>query len=72
MATVLDSSGNGVVTDVDRKLTRATRTNAGTPVGSLTPTFAGEIVFDTTNNVYYRGIDVAGTSSWATFNYEGP
>lgn len=39
------------------------RTNAGSPNGSLTPAYVGELVFDTTNKVLWRALD-ATNASW--------
>lgn len=62
MATVADLSGNGVRTD--GAYTKANRTNAGSPAGSLTPQYAGELVYDTTNAVMFRGTNTAANTSW--------
>ena len=64
MATVMDKSGNAPRTGVDISFSKANRTNAGTPVGSLTPVIAGELVYDTTNGVMYRSTNTAANTSW--------
>lgn len=66
MATVKDLSGNIPVVQFDRKLTTVNRANAGDPVGSLTPQYTGEIVFDSTNELVYRGLNTDGSTnaSW--------
>lgn len=50
----------------DKTLVKANRTNAGTPVGALTPQFAGEWVYDTTGNIWWRGVNTLGSTiaSW--------
>ena len=71
MAEVVDLSGNwpaGVV-GADRKLSKPTRSNAGTPVSSLTPAFPGEVVLDTTNRVLWRAIGTANTD-WMVFSQD--
>lgn len=50
MATVPDKSTN---TPTDRPYSSPNRKNAGSPIGSLTPLYSGEIVQDTTNGVFY-------------------
>ena len=67
MATVRDLSKNdgGDFTDrphLDRKLTAVNRANAGDPVGSLTPQYVGELVFDSTNERVFRGRTTAGST----------
>lgn len=39
---------------LDKKLSIPNRTNAGTPIGSITPLYASEIVLDTNNSIAYR------------------
>ena len=46
----------GMSTPVDKKYATPNRTNAGAPVGSLTPLYPNELVFDSTNTRYYKGI----------------
>jgi hypothetical protein len=53
MATVRERSG---FTPVDKKYAHPNRTNAGTPIGSLTPLYANELVLDTTNSRYFKGV----------------
>lgn len=53
MATVINK---GMSTPVDKKYSTPNRTNAGTPIGSLTPLYPNELVFDSTNTRYYKGI----------------
>lgn len=62
MATVKDLSGNSPIgNDTDPEYDRQNTTNAGDPVGSVTPNYVGEILHDTTNNVMYRAIGTANT-----------
>lgn len=48
---------------VDKSFQVFNRTNAGNPntVGPLTPLYAGELVLDTTNNVYWFATDLVAT-----------
>lgn len=77
MAIVPDLSGNacaantlgGGPTDRDYAISAQNRTNAGTPNAVLTPLFVGEIVYDTTNNEYYRATTIANTT-WAVVSLE--
>lgn len=66
MATVADASGNSPAGYgyTDRKLVTPTRVNAGTPIASLTPAFVGEIVYDTTNGITYRGTGTTANTQW--------
>lgn len=57
MAIVPDKSGNS---PTDKKFSDYNRTNAGTPVGAVTPQYANELVLDTTNRQLWRAI---GTTS---------
>jgi parallel beta-helix repeat protein len=41
---------------------RGFRTNAGSPAGSVTPTYAGEMLYDTTNSDWYKASGTANTS----------
>lgn len=43
-------------TPVDRKFATPNRSNAGTPVGSLVPSYTNELVLDTTNRQLWRAI----------------
>jgi len=63
MATVVDKSGNSPANGVDQKLETPNRTNSGSPQGSLTPQYAGELVHDTTNNDIYRAYGQT-TADW--------
>jgi len=51
MAIVADLSG---IATLDKPLTTENRSNAGTPLASVTPQFAGEIILDTTNGKLYQ------------------
>lgn len=65
MATTPDLSGNSPIgSATDPKLTKPTRSNAGSPVSSLTPAFAGEIVLDTTNRILWRGTGTSANTEW--------
>lgn len=65
MATVADASGNSPIANgTDDNLSRQNATNAGDPVGSVTPNYVGELLHDTTNNVVYRAIGSTNTD-WA-------
>ena len=46
----------GMPTPEDKKYTTPNRTNAGSPIGSLIPLYPNELVFDTTNFRYFKGI----------------
>ena len=63
MATVRDLSGNNYfgTTHIDDKLTKPNRTGTATPIGSVTPAFAGEIYYDSTNKITYRAYGSANT-----------
>lgn len=78
MAIVPDLSGNapacvsfpaGTPVDRDYALGSYNRTNAGTPNSVLTPLFVGEIVYDTTNNEYYRATTSAN-NTWTVCSIE--
>lgn len=59
MATVTDLSGNHASSlpgGVDTKLSKFNRSNAGSPVASLTPQYPGEVVLDTTNRILWRAV----------------
>ena len=47
---------------VDKPLTTYNRENAGTPNGSLTPEFVGEVVLDTTNARLWQAQDLSNNS----------
>ena len=62
MATVIELSGNGPVgLATEWTIDGINRTNAGTPVSSLTPEFVGERVYDTTNAKTYVAFGAAIT-----------
>lgn len=46
---------------VDKSFSQWNRKNAGPPGGSVVPQYAGEIVLDTTGNVYWRAEGLANT-----------
>lgn len=72
MATAKDISGNSPqVFDTDRLIDgiKPNRTNAGSPSGSLTPEYPGELVYDTTNSVFYKAIGTAATD-WQQISVE--
>lgn len=65
MAIVADKASPGRA--LDKSFCTYNRSNAGTPNAVLTPQYAGEIVWDTTNKV--RWIAVALTNAdWRPFN----
>ena len=64
MATVPDLSGNS---PIDFSLCKPNRNNAGTPIGSLTPLYSGEIVHDTTNRMLFRAIGITN-AAWMPTN----
>jgi len=49
---------------VDPPLTTPNRYNAGSPAGTLTPLYAGEIVVDTTGHQMYQALGTSN-NSWA-------
>lgn len=53
MAIVREASDAG---PVDKSFCTHNREMAGTPNGTLTPEYAGEIVFDSTNKVRWKAI----------------
>ena len=65
MAEVVDLAGNSPYGPgfIDQRLARPNRANAGTPVGTLTPAYPGEIVSDTTNRQLWRG-NGTSTNDW--------
>ena len=76
MAIVPDLSGNVPATpgstsptDRDYAIASQNRTNAGNPNAVVTPLFVGEIVYDTTNNEYYRATTSANTT-WTVISLE--
>lgn len=69
MATVIDLSGNTAAI-ADPTLVGVSRTNAGTPVAALTPAFVGEIVYDSTNKLYYKGTGTTANTQWRLFNMD--
>jgi hypothetical protein len=48
----------------DRKLASPNRKNAGTPYGSLTPQYSGEMVLDTVNQQLYVGGASTDNTAW--------
>lgn len=62
MAETVDLSGNSPF-GLDNKLSHPNRSNAGSPEGSLTPLYPGELVLDTTNFRVWRGYGT-GTDGW--------
>lgn len=65
MAIVADRSGNTLApTGVDRPYTTPNRKNAGSPVGSLTPQYSGEVVLDSTTGDLWFATDLTNTG-WA-------
>lgn len=58
----MDSNGGAVGTD--KRLSSPNRKNAGTPVGTLTPMYTGEMVFDTVNLQMYVGQSVTDNTAW--------
>lgn len=46
----------GIGTPVDKSYCTYNRSGAGTPNGSVTPQFAGEIYWDTTNKVRWKSV----------------
>lgn len=70
MAVVADKARTDGLTPAgsqDKTLVKANRTGAGTPVATLTPQFAGEWYYDTTGNLWWRGVNTLGSTvaSWA-------
>jgi hypothetical protein len=61
MATVPDKSGN---TKLDKKLSSPNRFVAASPVGTLVPMYAGEMVLDSTTGTIYYALGLTN-SSWA-------
>jgi len=60
MTWVIDKSG---ANPTDKPFDQYNRTNAGSPLGSVTPQYAGERVLDTTNGVLYEALGVTN-STW--------
>lgn len=57
MAIVANKNGLGQPDfPIDRPYCTHNRSNAGTPNGTLTPQYAGELVWDTTNKVRWKAI----------------
>jgi hypothetical protein len=59
MTFVRDLSEN---TPLDVPFNSPNRTNAGEPNASLTPSYAGELVLDTTNNCLWKALSTTNTS----------
>lgn len=55
MAETVDLSGNSPIGSADNKLAHPNRSNAGSPAGSVTVAYPGELLLDTTNNILWRG-----------------
>jgi hypothetical protein len=65
MAIVPNRDGRPVNPDgrmVDPVYSQPNRNNAGTPVGSLTPSYINEVVLDTTSGQLYIAIGAANTN----------
>lgn len=66
MAIVVDKArfdGKNPAGSVDKPLNQPNRSGAGTPVATLTPQYAGEWYYDTTGNLWWRGISTSGTAA---------
>lgn len=50
------------IAPADKSFCTPNRTNAGSPVSSVTPQYAGEIIMDTTNGVRWRAWGAANTN----------
>lgn len=64
MAIVADLSGNfppSLPGGVDTRLSSVNRNNAGSPVGTLTGAYPGEIVLDTVNNITWMNTGPTNT-----------
>ena len=70
MAIVTDLSGNWPVsmpTGIDQRLASPNRDNGASPLGSLIPLYAGEIVRDTTTgNLWFANAGLT-TTSWVPY-----
>lgn len=66
MAIVADRSGN---TPTDHDLTGVNRKINGTPIGSTTPGYRGEIVMNYATGQCYRAVG-ATNNDWQLFNYD--
>ena len=53
--------------DVRSRMTYTT--NAGSPVGSVTPAFIGQVCYDTTNKDFYVATDTAANTDWAAMAF---
>lgn len=73
MAIVADLAGVGTYNQdgrgLDRKLASPNRQNAGSPLGSLTPLYPGELVLDTTNTQMWVGSMAPGATTWNTSSW---
>lgn len=67
MAIVKNKAYSGAFTDPS--FCSPNRTNAGSPAGTITPQYAGEIIMDTTNNVRWKAHGV-GSNSWTPMEAE--
>lgn len=68
MAIVRDKATDPLVI-LDRNYTTQSRQNAGTPNAVLTPAFAGELIFDTTNKVRWKSIGPTN-AEWVPIDVE--
>lgn len=63
MATVRDASDNSPISPgTDNSYDKVQRNNAGSPVGSVTPAYVGELIVDTTNFIVWRANGTANTA----------
>lgn len=65
MAIVLNLSGNipAGAPNTDNRLSSVNRVNAGSPQGSVTPQFVGEIIMDSTNRLVWQAFG-STNASW--------
>ncbi len=66
---IVANKADGGIGIVDKSYETYTRTNAGTPNATLTPAFAGEIVWDTTNKVRWVAVNKLNTG-WRSMDIE--
>lgn len=67
MATVVEKSKR---TPVDKKFAEPNRKNSGTPIGTLTPLYKGEMVIDSTTGTIYYALGLTN-SDWALASIAG-
>lgn len=60
----------GSSSDKDQDFCSFQRSNAGTPNAVLTPAFAGEIVWDSTNKVRWKATSLATNTGWRPLEAE--